>query len=109
MQGPTMTIEATLYSVNKGIIKKHPGTVHTFIQCRRKAYFESNEKRTYIVDCSDKPGVIYGRTMWFEEDNSENVTRVVEAFKEKYAGQINDYQKRIKELDMYLSSTWKII
>lgn len=109
MQGPTVTIEATLYSVHEGIIKKHHGTIHKFIPCRYKAYFEGNEKQTYIVYCSDKPGVIYGRTMWFEEDNPENVTRVVEAFKEKYAGQINDYQKRIATLGLYLEGTWKVI
>lgn len=102
-------MQGTLYSVNKGIIKKYSGTVYAHTFSIDRASFRSDTKPVYMVDCSAKPGVIYGRTMWFEEDNPENVTRVVEAFKEKYAGQINDYQKRIATLGLYLEGTWKVI
>lgn len=108
MQDSHMVAKVTLYSVDRGIVKKYSGTVHK-IPWTDRGTFISDTKPVYMVNCSGKSGVIYGRTTWFEEDNAENAKHVIEAFKEKYAGQINDFQKRIKMLNMYLSSTWKII
>lgn len=80
MQGSTMTIKATLYSVHNGIIKKYHGTINIPPWSTNKALFKSDTKTVYRVNCSIKPGVVFGRTIWFEEDTSENAERVIDAF-----------------------------